>query len=183
MHVISKCWKKNVFQVDNGLELIFLGANFELNPILMIQRIQSLFLLIAISCSISVFFFDFAECVTQDGIVTLTLMKSTSQTAQSSIVSHIELLIINILILSTAIISLISYRNRVLQMRICMIGGLASIIMVVLIFFHADNLQNTTKAHYLIGTYMIAIQTISFTLARRFIRKDELLVRSADRIR
>lgn len=149
----------------------------------MIQRIQSLFLLIAISCSISVFFFDFAECATQEGMVTLTLMKSTVQPAQVSFVSHIDLLVINVLILLAAIIGLITYRNRILQMRICMIGGLASIIMVVLIFFHADNLQDTSKAHYLIGTYMIAIQTIAFTLARRFIRKDELLVRSADRIR
>ncbi|MFM7079755.1 MAG: DUF4293 domain-containing protein [Bacteroidota bacterium] len=149
----------------------------------MIQRIQSLFLLVAISCSVAVFFVDFAECLHENTITRLSLVSGVGTAGDFIETSSMDLLIVNILTLIIGVWALVSFKNRSRQMRICMVGGLSSLVLVVLIFYHADQFQLTNKAHYLLGTYLIAVQTITFTLARRFIRKDELLVRSADRIR
>lgn len=149
----------------------------------MIQRIQSLFLIVAISCSVAVFFFDFAECKHDSTNTRLSLVAGVGPSGEFKESTSLDLLIINCLTLLLGVLALFSFKNRSRQMKISMIGGLTSLVMIVLIFFHADQLQLTNKALYLTGTYLIAIQTVAFTLARRFIRKDELLVKSADRIR
>jgi hypothetical protein len=58
---------------------------------------------------------------------------------------------------------------------------------LVVIFYFSDKLATVsvqnTNVKYLAGTYIVAIQAFLILLAQRSIRKDELLVRAADRIR
>jgi hypothetical protein len=62
---------------------------------------------------------------------------------------------------------------------------LLSLILLGLIFFATDSLSSITdvKVHYLFGIYLPVIEIVFLYLAIRFIKRDEELVRSADRLR
>ena len=87
--------------------------------------------------------------------------------------------------ISVTIIEITKFKNRLLQMKL---GALNSLLMagaLVLTIYFAMDLNKTKEV---IGSYSIAIffpaaAMICNVIANRFIRKDEKLVRSVDRIR
>jgi hypothetical protein len=79
--------------------------------------------------------------------------------------------------------TILLFKNRILQMRLCMIGSLLTLIMLVLVFYIADSMPGNGLVHYQLGTYILVLQLVLFFMARKFIRKDEIMVRAADRIR
>ncbi len=93
-------------------------------------------------------------------------------------------LIIGALIL-LIIISTIMYRNRPLQLRITMFAFLLNVVLIIVLFFTADNMQKdlNTTAKYQFGAILPLISLILLILASKGIKKDEKLVKSADRIR
>jgi peptidoglycan/LPS O-acetylase OafA/YrhL len=77
------------------------------------------------------------------------------------------------------------FRNRNLQLRLANVNLLLICILIGLLFFLADTLGTTVNApiSYRYGSYLPLIQLVFTFLASRAIRKDEELVRSADRLR
>lgn len=70
------------------------------------------------------------------------------------------------------------------QLKLSMLTGLFTIVLMILAFYYSEEMGTAdTRAHYLAGIYLIAAQVFLLLAARRAIRKDEMLVRSADRIR
>ena len=81
------------------------------------------------------------------------------------------------------IIEIFSYKNRLTQMRIAIgISFLMSINLVLMTYFVVD-LQKEYEGTFGIGIFVFAISMLLNILARRFIQKDEKLVRSVDRLR
>ncbi|MBL0073072.1 MAG: DUF4293 family protein [Bacteroidetes bacterium] len=69
-------------------------------------------------------------------------------------------------------------------MRMCMLAGVFAAIELILVFYYSEEMEvKTARAHYLAGVYLIAVQVFLLLASRRAIRKDEMLVRAADRIR
>lgn len=100
-----------------------------------------------------------------------------------------------------AIVSIFLYKNRVLQMRVVAFAFLFNVVFIFLIFFWAINgtggsggylyvLQQSKMMGTSIATHMLTVGTVTpivtvilLFLAQRAIKKDEMKVRAADRLR
>lgn len=86
-----------------------------------------------------------------------------------------------------ALISIFQYRNRTRQMLFNMINSLLMVVLVVVIFLTTNDINSSIQAQdggkFELGFWSILAAMVFNMLANRFIRKDEMLVRSVDRIR
>lgn len=138
----------------------------------MIQRVQSLILTAIVAISVIVFIIPLGEKVDDIGTV-LSL----------NLYSHLELIALNSIACFLSIYTIMMYKKRPLQMKLCRLGSLVTVALLVMTFYTAEEMEGPGKVHYLIGTYLMAMQPVLFFVARKFIWKDEQLVKSADRIR
>lgn len=154
----------------------------------MIQRIQSLFLFGVIAISVVLFFVPLSEkssISTESGQpVTLTLALNPVNNGESVVMDiNYVLLMLNLLVLAASVYIIFLFKNRQAQMRLCALTGLLAALSLVAVFYFSDQLAGEGNPHYLAGTYLIALQVFFILAARRFIRKDEMLVRASQRIR
>lgn len=157
----------------------------------MIQRIQSVFLgLIAILMTLFLFLPIWKKIDTQAGEHVLINAFGTSHMKGEIMISEKGAVYIFILAFFSVIISVISllnYRNRPRQILLNLINSLLIAISVVasaLLISDAEKiLLPAQKGDFQVGLFLPVIALVCNMLANRFIRKDENLVRSADRIR
>tara|TARA_B100000378_G_C17947774_1_gene378996 strand:+ start:93 stop:482 length:390 start_codon:yes stop_codon:yes gene_type:complete len=129
----------------------------------MIQRIQSLILLFSALCSlIIVFYFP----VLQNGDIYVFLTEKLSYARLCVFLS-----------VGLNIFSIFQFRNRNRQIIINQISKLFLSIAFIIIIFQRGELNFT------IGLFLFIIPYLLIILANYLIRKDEKLVKSADRIR
>ncbi len=138
----------------------------------MIQRQQTLWLLLATIAALLCFMFPFATGkVLEKGLVVDKELKADSN----------FLLLISTgvsLVLSTAIIFL--YKDRKLQMKLCLLGLLLATCVIVLYILQLNNMTKSTLALFCILPFLVLA---GYYLAYRNIRKDEKLVKSLDKLR
>lgn len=158
----------------------------------MIQRIQSLLLLAVAGISAALFFVPLSEkagaadATGISSINTLNINEVTSKVGDTftSLSTNYGIMVLNLLILTAALYTIFLYKNRPAQMRMCMLAGVFAAIELILVFYYSEEMEvKTARAHYLAGVYLIAVQVFLLLASRRAIRKDEMLVRAADRIR
>ena len=142
----------------------------------MIQRRQSLFLLGATLISVLLLYLPVFEIVP---------VASTEPAKSFTISINAFLLILNGGIGVITFIAIFLYKNRNLQARACNLALLLTCVLIGLIFFLSDTMSSgmNQKIHYKYGSYLPLIQVLFVFLATRYIRKDDELVRSADRLR
>jgi len=129
----------------------------------MIQRIQSLILLLSALCSlIIVFYFP----VLQNGDIYVSLTEQLSYARLCIFLS-----------VGLNIFSIFQFKNRNRQIIINQISKLFISIAFIIIIFQRGELN------FAIGLFLFVIPYSLIILANYLIRKDEKLVRSADRIR
>lgn len=152
----------------------------------MIQRIQSLFLLIAMGLLISMFFIPLAEVKDfQENILQFDLIgvKMAEEPGYLFLTYHLLILIAAAILVS--LITIVKYRNRILQIRLCIFNILLLLGFYGMLFY----LLNKVKVHFTATIYyevpvlFPVICVILIFLAIRGIRKDIILLRSYDRIR
>jgi uncharacterized membrane protein len=144
----------------------------------MIQRIQTLFLSLVIILSILLIYlpvYVFPDIA--------TLAQGTMKSY--AIGDNVLLSIINGVVGVLALVTIFLFKQRNLQLRLCNVNLLLLCILTGLLFFLADTMGTSLdhRVSYKYGAYLPLIQLIFTFLAVRAIRKDEELVRSADRIR
>jgi hypothetical protein len=158
----------------------------------MIQRIQTVFLIVAFLASIALFFFPFAGVYSDTHTYKLLIYDFKNMVPGEepafSFTTVLPLLLLNIITAATALVSVFLYKNRMSQLRFLRIGIFTDIVLIGLIFFvYARIVENKLGAtpDYLgeAGIYFPLITLIFLILANRFILKDERLVRSVDRLR
>ena len=163
----------------------------------MIQRVQSIFLLLVAVTMVTMLFFPLWQKVDVDNKEKITISALQVVHDKQNVASgQVEVLldkplypIAGLAILSAivALFSIFKYTNRLTQMKLgalnsLLIGGCLGI--TVYYIFDAEKLlPATASVAYLPGFYFTAAALFFNALANRFIRKDEKLVRSADRIR
>ena len=159
----------------------------------MIQRIQSVFLLIMALCMLAMLFVpiwvkgnpDTEEMVVLNAF-NLTYSKGLVQEviAQSS---SIYIAIIVILSVGVSVFSVSQFKNRLLQMKLGALNSLLGMgaVLTSLYFTNkgAELLNPQIAGEYKIGFFVPIIALIFNSLANRFIRRDEKLVQSANRMR
>ena len=165
----------------------------------MIQRIQSVFLLLVAICMALVLAFDIWQkaSVTEEEMVTLDAyylthvqIQGTPENPAEEVIQQQAAWYIAILASLSAVVALYSifrYDNRLLQMKLgalnsLLIGG-AFVAAMFLQYKGEEMLITGASGEHLAGFYLPVAALLFNMLANRFIRKDEALVRSADRFR
>ena len=100
---------------------------------------------------------------------------------------------LSIACIALAVACVLLYHNRVLQMRMAAVGFLFSVVYVFIVFFWAvDHYKELLAPHmagaepsitWHVGSYAPIAAMAFFFLAQRAIRRDEARVRAADRLR
>ncbi|TND00700.1 MAG: hypothetical protein FD123_4333 [Bacteroidetes bacterium] len=141
----------------------------------MIQRIQSVFLLLAIAVCGAVLYFPL-----------LNIQPATGAALQLKAADSIIVQVTLAVLIITGLGALLLYKNRPLQSRIAMLGGLISLALFAGLLVFPGMLFKaigTLPVKQEIGAWLVIGIDTFFFMAMLFIRKDEKLVRSADRIR
>jgi uncharacterized membrane protein YidH (DUF202 family) len=153
----------------------------------MIQRIQSLYLLLVAAIYSTLFFVPINEMICTNHILKLSIwgLFEITGNQQELIIEVFPLLIITIISILIALVTLFLYKNRKLQMRLSLYNSILSLGMAFLMLFYVYQISenNHTQIGFSMGLLVPFITFVISILAFRAIRKDELLIRSIDRIR
>ena len=160
----------------------------------MIQRVQTIFLFLVVICmGVTIGSTLWVQNQTGSGTAdsweltafVLNNLDSTGEVIQSSSKWYIATLASFAGLL--ALISIFQYKNRTRQMMFNMINSLIMVGLVVAVFLTTNGINSAINAvesgSYQLGFWVILAAMVFNMLANRFIRKDEALVRSIDRIR
>ena len=141
----------------------------------MIQRIQSLWFLLAAACGfamtqVPLFIATNTENVTRNIIATGSLLLFSLSTGVACLAAFCIFL----------------FRNRSLQFKLAIVGVIISLLLIGLEVWEIEKFKNANtliKGTYYWGGLLPIAMTICFILAARGVYKDEQLVKSADRLR
>jgi hypothetical protein len=152
------------------------------------QRVQTLFLLLLGALMIITVFMEFwqeqrgAEVASLDAFQ-LEFVRQDAEVDSKPVFYIAGLSVLSALI---AFFSITKFKNRLLQIKL---GALNSLLMagvlglIILFSGQGDEYIEGQQGKYLMGTYLPMAAMICNLIANRFIRRDENLVRSADRLR
>jgi len=158
----------------------------------MIQRIQTVFLLVALLCAVLLFFFPLAGIYGDTSTYLFYVYEFRNMVpGEESVFNNlavIPLAAINAAIALLALAGIFTFKNRLLQLRLVRFAIFLDIIMVALIFFiYAGIIERSVfvTPDYMseAGIYFPLIALIFLILANRYIQRDERMVRSLDRLR
>lgn len=161
----------------------------------MIQRIQSVFLvmiiaIVAVLCSIKVLHFVTVETNVKTTEYVLNLFYFNKLENGVLIESHLQIVLILIasIVIGLSLYTLFSYKDRLKQMKFTLINMVALVSLLATFFTKAYLYAPNFSGEKLMTSSIIGITLIIFVLylnIRVFylIKKDEALVKSADRLR
>ncbi|OEK02042.1 hypothetical protein BFP97_11145 [Roseivirga sp. 4D4] len=166
----------------------------------MIQRFQTvLLLLVAICMATFLNMFIWAEVsADQSKVARLSAFKmevfDTAGTLQNQMDDEVirtdsiwYVGVLAILVILVAIFSILQYKNRLNQMKLGALNALFMAATLGLSFYKIYTYENLVNPEgqggIQIGFYLVGVAMMCNLLSNRFIRKDEKLVKSVDRIR
>jgi len=153
----------------------------------MIQRIQSLYLLLSLTCTGLFYFFPFGSIITSDESVIPLLITGVSYTknGETAFYSLLPLLIMMSLINLVSLTSIFLYKRRMLQIRFNVFNIIIQLGSVGMMFFYLCNAAKNLGVDYSTKILIVlpVVSAILTFLAIRAIAKDEALVRSISRLR
>lgn len=147
----------------------------------MIQRKQTLFLLAVVIIGILMLFIPFIGFNRGAEPFTMNLAEGISSVGISSNIYYPFIINVLVILLTTIIIFL--YKNRVLQYKLANLVVLFNVFITGLFFLLNYINVPAENISFTIGSFLPLISAVFAYLAAHFIKKDEQLVRSADRIR
>ena len=146
----------------------------------MLQRIQSIFLLLAGAASLGLFGVPFAT--TPKAVEGSMIFADAAYNVQD----QPALMALFGVAGALALVGIFLFGNRLLQMRMSIFAFIANLIGVVfgvLFFMQSSNDVGDSTINDSLGAYLPIVAMILLLVAYRFINKDEKLVRSMDRLR
>jgi drug/metabolite transporter (DMT)-like permease len=135
----------------------------------MIQRIQTIWLLLAAAASLAALKFSFYSGV-----------KDNNLFSELNGTGNFFLLLISVAVALAALAAIFLYKNRKLQIQICLVGLLLQIAAIVVYF---TEVKKFTNGNFTITSVFTFVIPVLFVLAWLGIRKDEKLIKSMDRLR
>ena len=161
----------------------------------MIQRIQTLFLILYIGALVSTFFFPVWQKISLNDetnsieIIVTGYISSVDFNNGDTSILYDNFIISGLVIISciVAAFSIFSYKNRLNQIKLGALNSFLTSVLIIYflydIFYNEQYININDKISFLISFYLIFLAIFFNFLANRFIRKDELLVRESERIR
>ncbi len=150
----------------------------------MIQRIQTIFLFLVVVLLITFNFLPYWQSNTED--ITLFSYGYQFTEGENTILEfglYTAVAVLSGIGALVALIEIFMYKNRMLQMMMSVINSFILMITIGLMAYFIYELQKSTPGKFEPGSFALAMAMFMNILARRFIQKDENLVRSVDRIR
>lgn len=135
----------------------------------MIQRIQTIWLLLAAAASFATLKLSFYSGNKDNNLFT----ELTGS-------SHFLLMVLSVAIGLLAAVTIFLFKNRKLQMRLTWLGILLQIVVLAVYF---QQIKTFVQGNYTLTSALSFIIPIFFILAWLGIRKDEKLIKSMDRLR
>ncbi len=136
----------------------------------MIQRIQSLWLLLAAACAFAGFKFPYYSGNKLNDPALYELNAT----------STLLLMVTTIAVGMLALINIFLYKKRTLQLRLCALGILLE---AVLIFLYYRETTTFAQGTYSLTAILHSIIVLAFVLGARGINKDSRLLKESDRLR
>lgn len=158
----------------------------------MIQRIQSVFLLLLALAMLAVLALPLWSKTDPISHASLTLTafqlyRGASPDAGAVVASSWPIGALALTAAATAIYAIFQFRRRAVQLLLCSLNLLLVVATLGAAFLYssrADAMLNVKmEGHYLAGFYLPTLALVLNLLASRYIRQDERLVRSMDRLR
>jgi len=151
----------------------------------MIQRIQTVYLIGVIFLGFLMYFFSYGEIISSSETY---VFKSTGifqivNGAEVGIRTTIPVILFILVIIVIAGISIFKYKSRLFQIKLCKLNMLILTGLLVVLFFYLESYENEPEINYKIGIFIPMISIALTFLAIRAIKKDEELLRAANRIR
>ena len=158
----------------------------------MIQRIQTVYLTLAFIAIALLFAFPLAHFFAENGayIFSVTGLKNMvpGEADAFSPVIFLPMIIVAVITGLLIVYSIFQYKNRSFQVKLTNAGVLACIVLIMGIFFlyipmiekKISIIPDYRKAF---GIYLPLVALVFMVMANRAIKRDEKLVRSADRLR
>ena len=136
----------------------------------MIQRLQTLWLLLAAACAVASFKFSYYSGTNAKGLSPYELKAG----------ENILLIITTVAVGALALYTIFLFKKRTLQLRLCVLG---IVLEALLIFLYYRQVRTFTQGTYSLTAILHSIIVIAFFVAARGIRKDENIVKDSDRLR
>jgi hypothetical protein len=157
----------------------------------MLQRIQTVYLTASVILCVLLFSFPMAKFHNDTGIYILSAIgiKYVSIYDPTIFVNFwltFPMLILTIASIIITGIAILLYKKRRNQLILVNISFLLNIIVIALVYlYYIGYIENLSKVvpSYRFGIFLPIISMVLLVLANRAIRKDEALVKSADRLR
>lgn len=140
----------------------------------MIQRQQTIWLLLATVASLLTFFFPFA---TGEQLVDNSTMRRLYELDAAA---DFFILILTIATICISTITIFLFKDRKLQIKLCVAGLVISIGILILFIIAMQKLLSATPALWAV---LPVVVIASYFMAFRLIRKDEKLIKSLDKLR
>ncbi len=147
----------------------------------MIQRIQSLYLLLAAGAAVGTWFLDIFKVTLSDDQVPKYF------NAQSNFM----VFVVYMLIVALSVFCIFLFKNRKLQFRLTVLDIFLALAAIALQYFKVQDFVNAfqqagktiASSTYLPGAFLPVLILIFLIMAARGIYKDEKLIKSLDRLR
>ncbi|MCA1764172.1 MAG: DUF4293 domain-containing protein [Cryomorphaceae bacterium] len=158
----------------------------------MIQRVQTIYLFLALLAGLATFFLPFAHYLSGDvkigEFAMFGVFNVQSDMLEMTNPYPFPTYIFGILISIIPLIAILLFKKRPVQMKVTRLGFLVNLGFVVFLFFAIDKINesvfdSTAEVLHHSGFYLPIAAMVFLFLAVRGIKKDEALVRSLDRIR
>ena len=157
----------------------------------MLQRIQTIFLVFVVILGI---LFSFLPALGFTGFEIEYIMNAYKTTLEGNdevvILKNMGVGVMQGLVFFVALVTIFLYKNRTLQIKLGKLNILLISLQIAAIVMYSDTVKTamgeSTKdiiVSFKIGSFIPVISLILTYLAIRFIKKDENLVRAADRLR
>ena len=151
----------------------------------MIQRIQTIYLLFATIILVIILFLPIASMVDAQANSFSYLFYGVVDSSNTTVIIDYPLAIILVLMPFLNLIAIFLFKTRILQMRICIFNILLMLGSLAMIWFYSYEAENVlfVDTYFSYPVVFPLVAAILTFMAFRGIRKDEILVKSANRIR
>lgn len=150
----------------------------------MIQRIQTVYLLIIVALTVAMLFFPLAVLQIDNQFMTFDAIGISTMAAQPELVYPTwGLFALMVVISFIALVTIFLFKKRMLQIRLCIFNGLLMLGIYAMFAFFIWNQQGHVVTTLKFALAFPFVSLILDYLAIRNIGADEALVRSLDRLR
>jgi uncharacterized membrane protein len=140
----------------------------------MIQRRQTLWLLLSLICAAFTFKFPFFNG---------TIANATGGISASELtaMSNLPLLVLTVAIILVSLLAIFLFNDRKLQLRVTFGGLLLSVVLIVVYFY--DSRKFEPGGRISLTSLFTVLTVLGFYMALKGIRKDQKLIKDLNRLR